>query len=539
MKKDVIYVDIEDDITSIIEKVKAAGAKIVAVVPPKRIGVLQSVVNLKLLQRAAEGSDKRVVLITNDLSLAGLAAGVSIPVAKNLQSKPELAPVAIEDTDGDDVINGEELPVGELALTAPLADSLPDEPGKTPVARAAIPAAALAASQAPKKNLSIPNFDSFRKKLFIFGGLGLALLAFLIWALFFAPKATVEITAKTTAYDVNKALRLNPSATLDADEGRLRAIVKEIQKTASVDFTATGKKDVGEKATGTVTLVNNDESDPVTVPAGSGFTTSSGRQFISDSSVTVPGFRRVSGQDRPGTATVAVTAVNIGEEYNVGAQSLVSNDVTIDAQFDQATSGGSKRQVTVVSAEDVEKAKEKLTAQDSEAVKKELREQFEDSTVAITESFVANAGAPTVSPAIGQEAQGAKLTAETKYSMIAAEKDDVRKIIEANIREQLEGLPNQKIYDNGLNSIRFKDFAPKENGGYAVTLLSTGEVGPNINTSNLTKQIVGKRAGEIREQVQSIDGVESVDVKLSPFWVTKAPGEKKITIKFLVKNEAN
>ena len=89
-KKDVIYVDIEDDITSVIEKVKEAKASIVALVPPKRIGVLQSVVNLKLLQRAATSAKKRVVLITNDQALIGLAAGVAMPVAKNLQSRPEL-----------------------------------------------------------------------------------------------------------------------------------------------------------------------------------------------------------------------------------------------------------------------------------------------------------------------------------------------------------------------------------------------------------------------------------------------------------------
>ncbi|PLS80971.1 hypothetical protein CYG49_03505, partial [Candidatus Saccharibacteria bacterium] len=117
MKKDVIYIDIEDDITSIIERVKGASAKIVALVPPKRIGVLQSAVNLKLLQKAAAGVGKRVVLITSDQSLAALAAGVKIPVAKNLQSRPEIAPIAALSIDDSDIINGEELPIGDLAKT--------------------------------------------------------------------------------------------------------------------------------------------------------------------------------------------------------------------------------------------------------------------------------------------------------------------------------------------------------------------------------------------------------------------------------------
>lgn len=118
MKKDVIYIDIEDDITSIIGKVKEAGAKIVALVPPKRIGVLQSAVNLKLLTKSATENDKRVVLITSDHSLTALAAGLKIPVAKNLQSRPEIPQMDSPEVADEEVINGEELPVGELAAAA-------------------------------------------------------------------------------------------------------------------------------------------------------------------------------------------------------------------------------------------------------------------------------------------------------------------------------------------------------------------------------------------------------------------------------------
>src|SRR5690349_4062740 len=104
MNKDVIYIDVEDDITAIIGKVKDSKEKIVALVPPKRIGVLQSAVNLRLLQRAATQSDKRLVLISNNSALAALAAAAKVPVAKNLQSKPELAEVSALSVDnGDDI----------------------------------------------------------------------------------------------------------------------------------------------------------------------------------------------------------------------------------------------------------------------------------------------------------------------------------------------------------------------------------------------------------------------------------------------------
>ena len=52
MNKDVIYIDVEDDITTIISKIKASKERIIALVPPRRIGVLQSAVNIRLLARA-------------------------------------------------------------------------------------------------------------------------------------------------------------------------------------------------------------------------------------------------------------------------------------------------------------------------------------------------------------------------------------------------------------------------------------------------------------------------------------------------------
>ena len=45
MQKDVIYIDIDDDITAIIGKIKKSKEQIVAIVPPKRNGAMQSAVN--------------------------------------------------------------------------------------------------------------------------------------------------------------------------------------------------------------------------------------------------------------------------------------------------------------------------------------------------------------------------------------------------------------------------------------------------------------------------------------------------------------
>src|SRR5262249_51818585 len=88
--KDVIYIDVDDEITAVIDKVQASNKKIVALVLPKRATVLQSIVNMKLLKRAAGDTKKNLVLITSEAGLLPLAGGVGIHVAKSLNSKPEV-----------------------------------------------------------------------------------------------------------------------------------------------------------------------------------------------------------------------------------------------------------------------------------------------------------------------------------------------------------------------------------------------------------------------------------------------------------------
>jgi hypothetical protein len=79
--KDVIYIDIDDEITAIIDKVRGSEQRIVALVLPKRANAFQSIVNMKLLKRTADNANKHLVLITNETGLLPLAGAVGIYVA--------------------------------------------------------------------------------------------------------------------------------------------------------------------------------------------------------------------------------------------------------------------------------------------------------------------------------------------------------------------------------------------------------------------------------------------------------------------------
>lgn len=545
MQKDVLYIDVEDDITAIIGKIKASKRHIVALVPPKRIGAIQSAVNLKLVHRAAEQADKRLVIISSNAALMALAGSAGIPVAKTLQSKPELAEIPVLDVDdGNDVIDGSSLEAAPRAArtskkVTSSEDAVVDEiessekDADADVASSAAGTSVVAARNKP----SIPDFDSFRRKLFV----GIALLVLLsvglVWALVFAPRASVVIVARTTDVALNSNVKIGPELTTDLKAGTIKAEIKTSKKEVSIPFTASGKKDVGEKATGTVKFVPTNPMiflSGATIPAGTKVTAAGGSVYYTDQTV-------LFDSDAPASSLAAgklvgVTAAANGAAYN-GATGSASGPSGFSTSFTTATTGGTDKTITIVTQEDVDKVSgDILKTGDSDAAKAELKKQLGADYVVLDNTFVANTDGVKPSPAVDTEAADTKgsLIGSVTFSLVGIKKSEINSYLDAYFAQQIDGKNNQKIYANGAAAVSFTTVTRKE-GAYTATISTNGKVGPRIDEQALKEYVKGKRIGEIQTHIQGIQGVDSVDVKLSPFWVNTVPGDlNKIAIEFKV-----
>lgn len=537
-QKDVVYIDVEDDITAIIGKLKSSKHSIVALVPPKRTGVLQSAVNLRLLARSAEQHDKRLVIITGNGALTSLAAAAKIPVAKNLQSKPEIAEIAaLEIDNGEEVIDGAQLPVGEHAKQAGTDND--DVEAATALGAAAISKAngTPVTAKSGKKNSKVPNFDTFRKKLFLFGALGAFLIAFSVWALFFAPHATVILSTRTTTAAVSQQVTLGSDLDTDVTDSSIAAEIKSTTESVSIPFSATGKKNVGEKATGTVEFSQQSLGER-TVPAGTELQTSSGLTFVTDSAVSIPASTIGPGcfpTACPGTATGSVTAAEPGKDYNGATGSLSGAGRGVSASFADASSGGTDKTVSVVTQGDIDKAKEGINEKlDREKAKQELSKEFGDGYVVVADSFTTDTSDITSSVAVGSEANGGKasLEGDAKYSLYAVSDEELDKYLDEVINQQIDNPQEQKVYDNGLEDATFGD-VEKADGGLTASLSANGEIGPKIDEAQVREIAAGKNYGEIQESLVAITGVDNADTEFSPFWVTRAPNDtNKISVEF-------
>lgn len=541
MNKDVIYIDVEDDITAIIGKVKASKEKIVALVPPKRVGVLQSAVNLQLLARAANQKEKHLVLISNNSALMALAAAAKIPVAKNLQSKPELAEIsAFEVDDGDDIIDGAQLPVGELERTADQAAgagstssaidaALSENAAEEATTRATPPKPGQPLTKPrAKSGVKVPNFNSFRKRIVLIAGGVVLLIAFFVWAIFFAPRATVVISARTTDASANVKVNLSSSGSTGLLSNTIKAVSKQQKQDVNISFDATGKKDIGDKAKGTVSFSTGSiDNLGTTIPAGTQLTSNTGRVFTTDSAVTI------TIQNYKGAPT-GVTASQSGSSYNGVSGSMSGAPSGISATLTGSTAGGTDKTISVVTADDVQKATDQLAQQNSDTIKKQLTDQLDDSAVVIDATFKTDRSQVQPSPAVDQEATGgkAKLTGSVTYSLLGVEKSQINRYLDEYFKKQLEGKDDQRVYDNGKDKATFANVAEAE-GGFSANIVANAKVGPRINDDQIKSTAKGKRYGEIQSTIEEIPGVDDVDIKFWPFWVNTAPNdEKRITVEF-------
>ena len=552
--KDTIYIDIDDEITGIIDKLKGSDAKVVALVLPKRAGAFQSIVNMKLLKRAASSSKKNLVLITAEAGLLPLAGAAGIHVAKTLTSKPEipLAPQA-EDEDEEMVQEDEGEPVdpladpnksiGELAgasAVKPAADGVEtltlDDEDLPPEAAAAVkpgPKSFDAPGKKGKKNkkLHIPNFNRFRLWLIIGGVLLVLIIAILLFLTFSAAKATITIKTDATNVGTNLSLNLSPTAqTLDSVNNIVPAKLASQSKTYTEQAPTTGQKNNGNKASGSVNLTNC--SDDTTIPAGTGFS-SGGNTYISQVNVTVP----ASDFDSHGhckndkQATVDILAQSPGASYNLpsGANFTIAGGPAGVSAQGGTISGGTDSIVQSVNQNDINSAKAKIVTNDAQ-IKQALQDQLKgDNYYALVATY--NTGTPAVasSAPVGAVANSVTVTETITYSMFGVHQNDLNTLITNQVKTQID-TGKQSVLDTGLGKAVFNVNTISASGAQ-LTMSTNATAGPQLNVDTIKKQAAGQREGAIKSQLSGNPDVTSVNVSVSPFWVSSAPKKtSRITV---------
>lgn len=531
-----IYFDSDEEITAIINKLESIESDRIALIPPKRSTTLQSVVNLKLIQKAVTANDNELVLITKDPFILNIASQLKILAAPNLATDPEVPQPTEGRTDiPGTVIEGSEASEKDFTDADNAAEAVesdaeetekPKKPHKTPKS---------------KTNQKVPDFDRFKKYILLGAAAVLLLGALLWWALVMAPHATVRIEGVTRDVHAETDFTLDPEADeSDPEQRTLAADVRQESRTLSTKFKPTGTKKIGEKATGEVKITNCKSSE-ITIESGTALTAANSLIYRAQDAATIPPSNRTppfepKDCEEDKSAFVPVEADEIGEEYNISPTDYTVEGYDPDLVYSIGSSkmtGGESEEISVPTKDDIQKARQGLLDEERSSIETSLRKQFNDDQYIIDASFGQDVTQLNSEPPAGERADGdARLILQVTYTLLAVPQEDMEALLKHVYQQQVEGGQEMGVIENGLDEAEIER---NEGEGISFTLRSDGVLGPDIPEEELKNEIAGKSYGETIEFIEAKPNVTTVEVNLSPLWVTSVPDDHdKIEVAFEV-----
>ncbi|OGH39075.1 MAG: hypothetical protein A3B44_03185 [Candidatus Levybacteria bacterium RIFCSPLOWO2_01_FULL_38_21] len=367
------------------------------------------------------------------------------------------------------------------------------------------------------------------------GGKGIIIPAVLIFLIFilaivylFTNKASVvlNIDGKTTDKTQNVTFSQKPT---DPLKNIIQGEFVSVSEDGTISTQSTGKKEVGTNAKGTVTVFNNAPSSQ-TLSKETTITSSNGLDFTLDKSVTVSSASGdIFSGTTPGKTSVSATAKQIGQEYNLPSNTKFSilGSTTMAAKNDNPFSGGTKKEITVVSKDDIAKLLEDLPKNLEQKAKDDLSKKVSDDKVLLPVFISRTISKKDFDKDTGDEAKQVTLKGSVNFGGIAYKKSDstsfANELLKTSISADLTVDPNNI-------KIKVKDIKENKNKEVNTNITIVGTLVPKIDEEKLSKQISGKSFKKAEEILERLPQVSGVDINLSfniPFFPKRLPFSSK------------
>jgi len=387
-----------------------------------------------------------------------------------------------------------------------------------------------------KKNISKTSNSKWKRNFFWLIFFAASFYALFVFVL---PKATVTLVLNSEDYQKEYEVVIDQNIdSIDEENLVFPAEIRKISGDIEGTFTATGEKDMGEKAKSEATFYNfTGRSQPLTTKIE--LIHDSGKVYLLTLNITVPQ-ANVSdlGEIVPGVSTAQVEAFEPGEDYNQPQGRLNISVLTpelqekIYAETQQEFEGGTSKIVSVVSEEDIEDAKDELSERLRPELKEELagelkRTDFES----LDELIKLEITSEEKSIQLDEEAKEFDLKITAELMGLVFNKKDFQKYLKS---KSLVDLPDDKMVstdDLGQLNFNFDDIDWDEGRVKAeVTVLY--KILPQTDFEVLRQEIKGKAQQEARRILMSKENIRDVRFDYSLSLTSRLPrNANKIEIK--------
>ena len=524
-----LYLEPDDEVTSVVRRLREADAKRVVLVASGRTKATTSAVALRLLAQVAAEEGREIALVADPgaralAAEAGIAAFASVADANVEGAVPATpppaarAPIHVVRGAGEPAAPDQPAAIAAAAAAAvPLASRL-DETQAVPTARAA-------ATTAPKPSARAPQRPPARRRArpaarsvpraAIAAILVLLLMAGAAFATVL-PGATVTIhpdplTAGPESYSVRPPVQASDT--------------EPLQSTQSGE--ATGRRTRRTAATGTVRLINY-SGDVVFVPQGTLVSADGNVLFATQQAVSVPdaffGFA--------GSADVAIEAVEPGTAGNLPPEVINQvEDEEVDQQLRQSapqnrrvinigpTEGGSATELNVVRRQDVVRVRN--------AVTRDLESQLTDLLSSDPERVYPTMEPPRADIPVPEDLVGHVSEEPFTFELTGTMPVDRTFVLRADVESEAtdafladEGAvpPNTTLAEDTIEV----DIGEAALDGETIVVQTTvtADAVPDLDQETIRRSLVGMTAAQAQDALATIG---PTSVSLWPGWVDRLP----------------
>jgi hypothetical protein len=567
-KKKILFVDLEEEIPHVFERISVLPYKEIYLVVPQRAALLQSVINLKILKQKLIEINKELNLVTSDPVGMKLAHQAEIRVYDQWSVDQELeTPVPSEN------------PESPSTLLTPIAASTNDIqetlPSRLPQKKSSIFEVVrrvrksdghnsfyqwiqnLKNRQLPfsKENFVLP-FPTNRR--FLTGLLGASVAIFLLIAYVALPGATISIEPASSVVRKSINVVLSTSA---KGENELQSYPLETDVKTSITYKASGSKSEGFRSSGKLTIVNKTAAARPLV-AQTRFQTTDGLVFRLQSDATVP----AGSANNPAKLEVAVMAddkdasgVTIGARGNIGPSSFFlpglseSTRTQVYAESYAAMTGGDNNVTPLILEEDLIAAREQLEKELKDKALASLRKEAiamgQDSKInlkLLEATELLEFTEPSIDipyEMVGQELPSFEISGNIRASGLAYDAETLLALLKTVIKSvETPGKRLIRIDEDSI-SIEIVNIPGQSEGPIKFTAniqgveeyeIASDLEGGRLFTKKIKEHIGGKTVEEAQSYLQNLPEVNRVEIKMWPRWSPAIPSlPENIKIKSL------
>lgn len=388
------------------------------------------------------------------------------------------------------------------------------------------------------EGLFIPKAPKRKKKFFIIAGIILLVLIGLV-SYFTFSKAEVVIKPKTETMQFKTDLSLDKNiAFIDLESNKIPAQFFQVEKEGQKEFPATQERDVQEKARGIIIIYNQYSSAPQTLVKGTRFISEKEKLFRTTETIVIPGAQIEEGKIAPSSINVSVEAAEPGKDYNIGPSLFTipgfkgtPKYTGFTGKSDQPMSGGVIGKVKVVTANDIQAAKDILAVELKKSAKDDLKKRIPSDLNILQDTSTEEVIESSSSAEADQPAEKFTIKIKVMAKVLGFSENDAISLINSNLKEKISG--NKTVI---LGTVKINYTVTDinlEKGAAKLSCDVSEDLAWNVDVDQIRKELVGKNELEVRQYLTSHSEIESAKVIFWPFWIKKIPSEEskiKITI---------